>query len=109
MNNNLRHLIVLGAAAAYVAAWTASAMAGGGGFTRGCAARDLQVMMMIEQQEGSNSIAPEKISEALTSMMNARMVCHEGYVMDALAIYDEIIANLAAPPVMFGAVPREVR
>jgi hypothetical protein len=107
MNNSLRHLIVLGIAAVHLAAWTANATAGG--FTRGCASRDLQVMMMIERHEGSNSIAPEKLSEAMVSMMNARMVCHEGLVVDALALYDEIIANLADPPVMFGAVPREVR
>jgi hypothetical protein len=107
MSHYLRHLIVLGLAAAHLSAWTGSATAGG--FTRGCASRDLQVMMMIEQHEGGSSIAPEKLSEVLVSMMNARIVCHQGYVMDALALYDEIIANLANPPVMFGAVPREVR
>ena len=35
------------------------------------------------------------MSDALLTVMNARMVCHEGHVVDALAIYDGIARSLA--------------
>ena len=61
-----------------------------GSFTRGCAARDLQLLTVIEEQENAGSIPSEKISEALLEMMHARIVCHQGRVLDALAIYDAV-------------------
>jgi len=64
--------------------------AAAGSFTRGCAARDLQLLTVIEEQENAGSIPAEKISEALLEMMNARIVCHQGRVLDALAIYDAV-------------------
>jgi hypothetical protein len=64
--------------------------AAAGSFTRGCAARDLQLLTVIEEQENAGSIPAEKISEALLEMMNARIVCHQGRVLDALAIYDVV-------------------
>ncbi len=47
--------------------------ANAGSFTRGCAARDLQILMLIEDRENSNAVSPEKLSDALLTMMNARM------------------------------------
>ena len=64
--------------------------AAAGSFTRGCAARDLQLLTVIEEQENAGSIPAEKISEALLEMMHARIVCHQGQVLDALAIYDAV-------------------
>ena len=64
--------------------------AAAGSFTRGCAARDLQLLTMIEEQETAGSIPAEKVSEALLEMMHARIVCHNGRVLDALAIYDAV-------------------
>ena len=64
--------------------------AAAGSFTRGCAARDLQLLSVIEEQELNGSIAAEKISEALVEMMHARIVCYQGRVLDALAIYDAV-------------------
>jgi hypothetical protein len=64
--------------------------AAAGSFTRGCAARDFQLLTMIEQQESAGSVSADKLSEALIEMMNARIVCHHGRVLDALAIYDSI-------------------
>jgi hypothetical protein len=75
-----------------LAAMTGSTSAGS--FTRGCAARDIQILMLIEERENSNVVSPEKLSE------HARMVCYEGHVMDALAIYDNIAQSLA--PTKFG-------
>ncbi len=67
-----------------------------GSFTRGCAARDLQILFLIEEQEASRSVPAEKLSDALIEMMHARTVCHEGRVLDALAIKDEM--SLAFEP-----------
>ena len=65
-----------------------------GSFTRGCAARDLQLLMIIEQQENAGSVPAEKLSEALVEMMHARIVCHNGKVLDALAIYDAVAESV---------------
>src|SRR3954453_10080193 len=65
-----------------------------GGFTRGCAARDLQLLMTIEARENTGTVAAEKLSEAMVEMMHARIVCHQGRVLDALALYDAIDESL---------------
>jgi hypothetical protein len=65
-------------------------------FTRGCAARDLQILMLIEERESANAISAERLSDAMVKMMHARMVCYEGHVVDALAIYDSVARNLVA-------------
>ena len=65
-----------------------------GSFTRGCAARDLQILFLIEEQEPAGSVAAERLGDALIEMMHARIVCHEGRVLDALAIYDAVAENL---------------
>jgi hypothetical protein len=65
-------------------------------FTRGCAARDLQILMLIEERESANAISAERLSDAMVTMMHARMVCYEGHVVDALAIYDSVARSLVA-------------
>ena len=70
--------------------------AAAGSFTRGCAARDFQLLTMIEEQESAGSIPAEIINEALLGMMHARIVCHQGHVLDALAIYDAVRENVRA-------------
>src|SRR5215831_12765410 len=65
-----------------------------GSFTRGCAARDLQILFLIEEQEAAGSVPAERLSDALIEMMHARIVCHEGRVLDALAIYDAVAETL---------------
>jgi hypothetical protein len=70
--------------------------AAAGSFTRGCAARDLQLLIVIEEQELTGSITAEKISKALLEMMHARIVCHQGQVLDALAIYDAVTESVRA-------------
>jgi hypothetical protein len=61
-------------------------LGGGGTFTRGCAARDMQIMMMIE----SSVVSAQAKDDALRTIMHARIMCFEGHVMDALALYDNI-------------------
>jgi hypothetical protein len=68
--------------------------AAAGSFTRGCAARDLQLLTLMEEHETAGSIPAEKISDALLEMMHARTVCHQGQVLDALAIYDAVAESV---------------
>lgn len=65
-----------------------------GSFTRGCAARDLQILMLIEDREGSNAVSLEALSDAMLAMLEARIVCHDGRVMDAMALYDSIVDSI---------------
>jgi hypothetical protein len=50
-----------------------------GSFTGGCAARDLQIFMLIEERESAETISAEKLSDAMFTMTHARMVCLEGH------------------------------
>jgi hypothetical protein len=70
-----------------------------GAFTRGCAARDLQILMLIEERESSSTVPVERLHDAMLAMLQARIVCHEGYVMDAMTIYDGIARSVT--PDMF--------
>ena len=82
---------------AAVAALCLGAMVSGttaGSFTRGCAARDLQILMMIEEWQKTKAVSEEILSDAMLTMMNARMTCYDGRVADALAIYDRIAGSL---------------
>jgi hypothetical protein len=72
------------------------AAASGGFFTRGCAARDMQILMMLEQSEGNSAISAEQLNDAVQTMMHARMTCFAGNVPDALAVYDDIARTLTA-------------
>jgi hypothetical protein len=65
-----------------------------GSFTRGCAARDLQILVLIEERENTNVISAEGLSDAMLAMMSARMTCHDGHEADALAMYDSIAGGL---------------
>jgi hypothetical protein len=75
--------------------------AAGGTFTRGCAARDMQIMMMIE-----SSVVPaqDKI-EAVRTIMHARVMCFEGQVVDALALYDDVARSMTSDWVLSGGQP----
>jgi hypothetical protein len=62
----------------------------------------MQVLMLIEERESLSAISAQKSTEAIIAMLDARMVCHEGHVLDALALYDGIARSLI---VQFGQVP----
>src|SRR5437899_5812197 len=53
-----------------------------GSFTRGCAARDLQILMLIEERENTNAVSAERLGDAVLAMMSARMMCHDGHEAD---------------------------
>jgi hypothetical protein len=67
-------------------------MADGGTFIRGCAAREMQIRMMLEGSE----ISPQERNKTTRTMVDARLMCLDGYVVDALALYDGIAPRL--PP-----------
>ena len=91
-----RYLIRSMAILAVLLGAVTSSLAGGGSFTRGCAARDMQVVMMLEQQDTNNDIAAH--NEALSTLFDARMVCLSGRVLDALEIYDNIARRITSGP-----------
>jgi hypothetical protein len=67
-----------------------------GAFTRGCAARDLQILALVEKFDSARAISAEKQTDVALKMLHARIVCHEGNVPDALAIYDSIAESITA-------------
>ena len=69
-----------------------NAIAAGGAFTRGCAARDMQIMMLIE----ASAISPQERNDAVRTIMHARIICFDGQVVDALALYDDIARGLTS-------------
>jgi len=91
-----------------LAALTATEAAGS--FTRGCAARDMQVLMMIEERENTRTVSADQVREAMYQLLHARIVCNEGYVFEALAIYDEISNGLTSTSAMLGRMqPTEIQ
>jgi hypothetical protein len=79
-----------------------NATAAGGSFTRGCAARDMQILMMIEESESTSGAPSQKLRDAVLSMMHARIVCFEGNVSGALALYDDIAQSITSDYVLSG-------
>jgi len=65
-----------------------------GSFIRGCAARDLQILMLIEERENTDAVSAERLSDAMLSMLEARIICYEGRVVDAMALYDSIVQSV---------------
>jgi len=95
MRKNLSELSIrLGVASACLCTMINSTTAGS--FTRGCAARDLQILMLIEEREDANTVSADKLSDAMLAMLEARIVCHTGHVMDAMAIYDRIAQSVTS-------------
>jgi hypothetical protein len=90
--NLLKHSVRWGFVSACLCTMINSTTAGS--FTRGCAARDLQILMLIEERENTNAVSAEKLSDAMLSMLEARIVCHEGHVVDAMALYDSITQSI---------------
>jgi hypothetical protein len=59
-----------------------------------CAARDLQVIILIEEHGTANDIASERLSKAGLAQMDARLACSDGRVKEGVALYDGIIGAL---------------
>lgn len=44
-----------------------------GPFTRGCAARDLQILMLIEDREDAAAASKQQVTDAIETKMHARI------------------------------------
>ena len=96
------HLVRYAATMAILIGTITDGGAGGGTFTRGCAARDMQIMMMLEQRESTDGIATQELKETLNTIFDARMVCAEGRVLDALEIYDSVARRITSDRIFSG-------
>jgi hypothetical protein len=60
-----------------------------------CAARDLQLVILLEQHGEARDVAPAMLTDAYFTVMRARKACLEGRVPEALATYDSIVLHAA--------------
>ena len=63
-------------------------------FSRICAQRDLQLVILIEELGDAQGIAGHKLSDAALGMIRARKACNEGRESMALSIYDTVTLDL---------------
>jgi hypothetical protein len=96
--NMFMHSVRWGFVSMYLCTMVSSTTAGS--FTRGCAARDIQILMLIEEREDTNTASMDQLSDAMLAMLEARLVCHEGRVMDAMALYDRIAQSVTPDRVL---------
>jgi hypothetical protein len=59
-----------------------------------CAARDVKVVMLIEDHGAANDIEPEKLAKAFLTQMDARVACSNGHMEDGMALYNDILRTL---------------
>src|SRR5262249_16352902 len=59
-----------------------------------CAARDIDVITLIEDHGAASDVASARLAQAGLTQMRARAACSEGRVTEAIALYDEIIRSL---------------
>jgi len=64
--------------------------------TRECALRDAQVLMRIEAHQSMG--ATQETFDAMFALMQARHLCNEGKVREALALYDGIVPAVDGVP-----------
>ena len=57
-----------------------------------CAARDVEVVTLIEDHGEANDIAAEQLAKAGLAQMQARFACSNG--RDGIALYNDIIRSL---------------
>ena len=68
-----------------------------GTLSKECALRDLQVLIRLEQHADAKELPSDQIAAAFFNMLQARAVCGEQKVAEALALYDRALpASLAA-------------
>ena len=87
-------------AAAILIGSAAEAMTAGSAFTRGCAARDIQLVMMLDAGD-----RPQKLNDVVRTMRRARSMCFDGHVVHALALYDDIAESITSDWSLAGQGP----
>ena len=97
MRSNGDHMKFLGRALAGITVSLLGASGATAQATSGpslCAARDLQVVILIEDHGTANDVAPERLAKALLAQLGAQAACSEGRVTEGIMRYDEIIRSL---------------
>ena len=61
-----------------------------------CAPHDLIVFSLIEQHGKDQSLAAEIVADAAMKLLDARVACRDGRAAEAIAIYADLNARLAA-------------
>jgi hypothetical protein len=59
-----------------------------------CPARDVEVIILIEDHGAANDVAPERLAKAALTQIDARDACSKGRVTEGIALYDEILRSL---------------
>jgi hypothetical protein len=59
-----------------------------------CAARDLELVTLIEDHGSASDVAPERLAKAGLTQMDARLACSAGRQAEGIALYDESIRSL---------------
>jgi hypothetical protein len=62
----------------------------------GCAGRDRQILMLIEERQSARVLSGQQLMDAIFAIMHARSVCAQGRAGDALALYDGIGQSILA-------------
>ena len=61
-----------------------------------CAARDVEVVMLIEDHGEANDIAPEQLAKAFLTQMDARVACSGGRTEEGIALYNDVFRALGS-------------
>jgi hypothetical protein len=60
-------------------------------FATACALKETAVITLIEDHAEAQDLPSDRLGEAGLAMLRARLVCYEGRVDEALALYDGIL------------------
>jgi hypothetical protein len=74
----------------------ASAVAQPTASSRLCAARDLEVVVLIEDHGAANDIASERLAKAFLTQMDARVACSGGRTEEGIALYNNVFRALGS-------------
>ena len=66
-------------------------------FSVQCARREVQVITLIEDHGEKQDVSSNKLAEAGLRMLDARTICYEGRVSEAVALYDSIVTDIFLP------------
>ena len=61
-----------------------------------CAARDIRLVLRIEQLGEVRTVSDERLADAFSTMLEARDLCSKGRIDDALAVYNNIYEGIVA-------------
>jgi hypothetical protein len=60
-------------------------------FARECALKETTVITVIEDHGTAQDVPSDRLGDAAMTMLRARLICYEGRVVEALALYESIL------------------